>query len=117
MCFLEKSCLLFQLTHQILLCRINSRWFIDFRRVTVTNYFKYQTTNHEVLELKKQLKFNQARIKRISKLVKFNLEFYDVWGIKQMGFLQKDCSHKFKYIYFECYQCEFCGKYSVNGWN
>ena len=34
-----------------------------------------------------------------------------------MGFLQKDCSHKFKYIYFECYQCEFCGKYSVNGWN
>ena len=45
-------------------------------RVTVTNYFKYPTTNHEVLELKKQLKFNQARIKRISKLVKFNLELY-----------------------------------------
>lgn len=60
----------------------------------MTNYFKYPTTNHEVLKLKKQLKFNQARIKRISKLVKFNLEFY-----------------------FECYQCEFCGKYSVNGWN
>ena len=42
----------------------------------MTNYFKYPTTNHEVLELKKQLKFNQARIKRISKLVKFNLELY-----------------------------------------
>ena len=42
----------------------------------MTNYFKYPTTNHEVLELKKQLKFNQARIKRISKLVRFNLELY-----------------------------------------
>lgn len=44
----------------------------------MTNYFKYPTTNHEVLELKKQLKFNQDRIKRISKFVKFNPEFYDV---------------------------------------
>jgi len=42
----------------------------------VTNYFKYPTTNHETIELKKKLKHNQSRIKRITKLVKFNLELY-----------------------------------------
>lgn len=42
----------------------------------MTNYFKYPTTNYEIIELKRKLKFNQSRIKRITKLVKFNLELY-----------------------------------------
>ena len=42
----------------------------------MANYFKYPTTNYETIELKKQLKFNQSRIKRITKLVKFNIELY-----------------------------------------
>lgn len=44
--------------------------------MTVVNYFKYPTTNGEIIELKRKLKHNQSRIKRISKLVKFNLELY-----------------------------------------
>lgn len=42
----------------------------------MTNYFKYPTTNYEILELKRKLKHNQSRIKIITKLVKFNLELY-----------------------------------------
>ena len=42
----------------------------------MTNYFKYPTTNGEIIELKRKLKHNQSRIKRIAKLVKFNLELY-----------------------------------------
>jgi len=42
----------------------------------LANYFKYPTTNYETIELKKKLKHNQSRIKRITKLVKFNLELY-----------------------------------------
>ena len=42
----------------------------------MTNYFKYPTTNYETIELKKKLKHNQSRIKRITKSVKFNLELY-----------------------------------------
>ena len=42
----------------------------------MTNYFKYPTTNSNIIEMKRELKFNQSRIKRISKLVKFNINLY-----------------------------------------
>lgn len=40
------------------------------------NIYKYPTTNGEIIELKSRLKHNQSRIKRITKLYKFNLELY-----------------------------------------
>lgn len=38
--------------------------------------FKYPTTNYEIIELKRKLKLNKSRIKRITKMVKFNIELY-----------------------------------------
>ena len=64
----------------------------------MTNYFKYPTTNHEVLELKKQLKFNQARIKRISKLVKFNLELYKLIKSDEHNFFSEHVGKTRGYI-------------------
>ena len=40
------------------------------------NIYKYPTTNSDIIEMKSELKFNQSRIKRISKLVKFNIELH-----------------------------------------
>lgn len=44
----------------------------------LNNIYKYPTTNSDIIEMKRELKFNQSRIKRISKLVKFNINLYRV---------------------------------------
>lgn len=52
----------------------------------MTKFFKYPTTNYEIIELKRKLKLNQSRIKRITKLVKFNLELYKLMKSDEHNF-------------------------------
>lgn len=33
-----------------------------------------------------------------------------------MSFIQANCKHGYQYIYFEAYQCRYCGKWSKTGW-
>lgn len=50
-----------------------------------SKYFKYPTTNSDIIEMKRDLKFNQSRIKRISKLVKFNTNLYRMINSGHIG--------------------------------